>query len=119
MKADEILDRAAAKIADGWCKEAYEDDGNVCSMGAIFSVALGIANPYLDNPYFDLSSEIALAVQALAKTMAEQYGFSAPNGWGGSTVIQVNDEYAKDVAEVVTCMEKAAANLRESGTIEE
>lgn len=120
MKADEILDKAAVKIASGWCRGAYERDGKLCSMGAIFWAALNVANPYISyGPWYDYHvahPEIARAFDALADVMKQQFDEACmSNAYSAAAVLVINDDYVSDAAEVVACMEKAAANLR--GTI--
>lgn len=38
----EILEKALARLQEGWCQRAYLDErGNVCSMGAVYLVVSG------------------------------------------------------------------------------
>lgn len=122
MEAPEILRDAAARLADGWCRGAYEQDGKLCSMGAMFAAYYGNARIFeRELPSVDeLSSPLAAACRELAAVLAEQFDADhplAPTELSGVdatfAIAAANDKYARDAAEMIACMEKAAANIEE------
>lgn len=113
MEADEILDRGAQKIQTrGWCRNGFSNNkGEICAMGAL---RMGLHNSVI-HPIKN-TDEYYRALHALAEVFVEQYGAdtSRPH-WATtdfSTIARVNDRVAESVQEIISCMEKAAVNLR-------
>lgn len=105
MDAAEILEKGADYIREnGWTQDNFfgemvGDKIPACCMGAMIS-------------HFSYSPMHEDARKAVAKVMAEQFGFGLL-GDNFETIRKGNDLYAKNAAEVIACMEKAAINLRE------
>lgn len=134
MKADEILDRGAEKIAAGWCRNSFSQRGvfdgvsdRFCAMGAMREVALGKAHYIPAKVAFgDVCDEYWKAEAALADVMREQFPtIPVKQTWAGSgatiddyylspedIIANANDLQAQTKEEIVACMEKAAVNLR-------
>lgn len=112
MDAAEILEKGADYIREnGWTQGSLfgamvGDKIPACCLGAIKAVA-----------NFEHFTEYEDARRAVAEVMKEQFCLPIdylqlePDSF--AAIMEINDYRAKNAAEVIACMEKAAANLRE------
>jgi hypothetical protein len=123
MDAAEVLEKAAVEVGKGWTDEGQYADchGNVCAYGAIARVMYGDAKYFTNHSVLGLEAavedpELVKVTSALRKVMAEQFAACLPDdhtNWDSYGLItEVNDNFAEQ-KDVVACMEKAAAGLRE------
>jgi hypothetical protein len=123
MHPAEVLEKAAVEVGKGWTEGAYADcHGNVCAYGAIARVMYGDAKYFTNHPELTgleaamEAPDLVKVTSTLRKVMAEQFATSLPDdhtSWDSYDLItKVNDNFAEQ-KDVVACMEKAAAGLRE------